>query len=246
MAELTLQVLEGVDRGRVFNRLSTPVTIGREEGNKVQLNDERISRYHAKINEDQGMLVLTDLESTNGTRINGEPTQVTILRLGDRIALGRSIIMVGSANEIESLIPPSSPRNSPTTKRRDEAPVEGHQTRPTAAMTDMFLTGEMRSDELQFQLNLEAQGASAVPREPNEDSTPRATPPVPVRLSPAQAAQLSELIAHLHHSVSRAIDDESVAHLEDGGVQVNKGNWHRLIRLQAELARYLYQIGHPE
>ena len=58
MAGVTLRVLDGADRGRVFESLSTPVTIGREEGNSVQLNDERISRFHIKIQEDQGKLVL--------------------------------------------------------------------------------------------------------------------------------------------------------------------------------------------
>ena len=96
MAEVTLQILDGVDRGKLFQRLGTPVSIGREEGNTIQLNDERVSRYHAKIQEDQGQLVLTDLESTNGTRVNGEPVPLTILRLGDRISVGRSVLLVGS------------------------------------------------------------------------------------------------------------------------------------------------------
>ena len=46
MALITLQVLDGADRGRVFSNLNTPVTIGREEGNTIQLNDERVSRFH--------------------------------------------------------------------------------------------------------------------------------------------------------------------------------------------------------
>jgi hypothetical protein len=49
MADVTLRVLDGADRGRVYENLPTPVTIGREEGNTVQLNDERISRFHIKI-----------------------------------------------------------------------------------------------------------------------------------------------------------------------------------------------------
>ena len=40
MAYITLRVLHGADRGRVFDRVPTPVTIGREEGNSIQLNDE--------------------------------------------------------------------------------------------------------------------------------------------------------------------------------------------------------------
>jgi len=53
MAAITLRVLDGADRGKVFEDLPTPLTIGREEGNSVQLNDERISRFHLKIQEDQ-------------------------------------------------------------------------------------------------------------------------------------------------------------------------------------------------
>ena len=49
MALLTLSVLEGLERGRVYDQLETPVTIGREEDNVVQLNDERVSRVHAKL-----------------------------------------------------------------------------------------------------------------------------------------------------------------------------------------------------
>ena len=57
MADVTLRVLDGADRGRVYDHLVTPVTIGREEGNSVQLNDERISRFHIKIQEDQDKIV---------------------------------------------------------------------------------------------------------------------------------------------------------------------------------------------
>src|SRR5262245_62868056 len=100
MADVTLRILDGADRGRVFDSLPTPVTIGREEGNVVQLNDERISRYHIKIQEDSGKLVLTDLESTNGTRVNGEDVQLRILRFGDVIALGRSVLLYGTKEQI--------------------------------------------------------------------------------------------------------------------------------------------------
>src|SRR4029079_17071947 len=100
MADVTLRVLDGADRGRVYEKLPTPITIGREEGNGVQLNDERISRFHMKIQEDQGKLVLTDLESTNGTRVNGEDVQLRILRYGDVISVGRSVLLFGTREQI--------------------------------------------------------------------------------------------------------------------------------------------------
>src|SRR3954468_21682211 len=100
MALITLRVLDGADRGRTYENLVTPVTIGREEGNSLQLNDERVSRFHVKIQEDQDKIVLTDLESTNGTKVNGEDIQLRILRFGDIISLGRSVLLFGSREQI--------------------------------------------------------------------------------------------------------------------------------------------------
>src|SRR6187402_1684046 len=100
MTGITIRVLDGADRGRVFQNLMPPITIGREEGNTIQLNDERVSRYHVKIQEDNNRLVLTDLDSTNGTKVNGEDIQLRILKFGDMIALGRSVLLFGSREQI--------------------------------------------------------------------------------------------------------------------------------------------------
>src|SRR5437667_893964 len=100
MAKVTFQVLEGIDKGRVFRELPTPVTIGREEGNGLRLNDERVSRFHAKVQQDSGDIILTDLESTNGTRVNGTVVQIRRLRFGDRVCVGRSLLLFGSNEEI--------------------------------------------------------------------------------------------------------------------------------------------------
>ena len=100
MASVTLSVLEGLERGHVIRNLQTPITIGREEVNDVQLNDERISRLHAKLQEDQGHVIFTDLSSTNGSRINGHPVQLRILRPGDHLQLGRCTLLFGSEQEI--------------------------------------------------------------------------------------------------------------------------------------------------
>src|SRR5262245_294321 len=102
MVQLTFRVLEGADRGRVYECESTPITLGREDGNSIQLNDERISRFHAKIQEDQAKLILTDLDSTNGTKVNGEDISIRILRVGDVITVGRSSLLFGSREDIAS------------------------------------------------------------------------------------------------------------------------------------------------
>ena len=100
MANVTFLVLEGVDKGRIFRELPIPVTIGREEGNLLRLNDERISRFHAKVPQEDGDVILTDLESTNGTRVNGSPVQIRRLRPGDQVSVGRSMLLFGTLEEI--------------------------------------------------------------------------------------------------------------------------------------------------
>src|SRR5215471_7173842 len=100
MPAVTFQVLEGIDKGRAFREMTTPVTIGREEGNMLRLNDERVSRFHAKVQHDNGEIILTDLESTNGTRVNNNVVQIRRLRPGDRVGVGRSLLLFGSDQEI--------------------------------------------------------------------------------------------------------------------------------------------------
>ena len=103
MAEITIQVLQGHEAGAVLRNLSTPITIGREEENEVQLNDERISRFHAKIQGNEEALILTDLDSTNGTRVNGHYTKMRVLQPGDQISMGRCMLVIGSPEEIAAL-----------------------------------------------------------------------------------------------------------------------------------------------
>ena len=118
MGYVTLRVLHGTDRGKIFGHLPTPVTIGREEGNSIQLNDERISRYHLKLQEDNDKIVLTDLESTNGTKVNGEDIQVRILRDGDMISVGRSLLLVGSHSDIDRRIGEIASKMAPSEEAR--------------------------------------------------------------------------------------------------------------------------------
>lgn|GEM_PF-600347 len=97
---MTFQILEGVDRGRVFKDLPIPVTIGREEGNGLRLDDQRVSRFHAKVQMEDGDIILTDLDSTNGTRVNGMAVQIRRIRPGDQISIGRTVLLFGTLEEL--------------------------------------------------------------------------------------------------------------------------------------------------
>jgi len=68
------------------------VSIGRSPGNTVALSaeDRGVSAYHAVIYADPQRMLLQDLQSTNGTFVNGRQVQECVLETGDEIGLGRS------------------------------------------------------------------------------------------------------------------------------------------------------------
>ena len=70
------------------------LSLGRAPTNDVPLPGALVSRHHVVIEEREEGLVLTDLGSRNGTRVNGEPVQVRVLRTGDRISIGEFVFDV--------------------------------------------------------------------------------------------------------------------------------------------------------
>jgi hypothetical protein len=72
----------------------TLLTIGRSPDNGLTLDDARVSRHHARLRARHGMLVLTDLDSTNGVRVNGVRVAEVALGVGDRIEIGDTTLVV--------------------------------------------------------------------------------------------------------------------------------------------------------
>jgi hypothetical protein len=90
-------VLRAVDpdgREREIRIDGTLLTIGRTSDNGLALADSRVSRHHARLRARHGMLVLTDLDSTNGVRVNGVRVAEVALGVGDRIEIGDTVLVV--------------------------------------------------------------------------------------------------------------------------------------------------------
>ncbi|MEX2176246.1 MAG: FHA domain-containing protein [Pirellulaceae bacterium] len=219
---ITIRVLDGADRGRVFQNLMPPITIGREEGNTIQLNDERISRFHVKIQEDHNRLVITDLESTNGTKVNGEDVQLRILRYGDMIAVGRSVLLFGSREQIAQRL----------ARIRTDRGEAGRTADPEQAGHAAGISS------LDFELNWSADAdlqATIQAREP---------PNLPERMSPGQAAQLAEILEFLHLRVRNLVGSVQVDG-KSSRVILDLRQWQSLLDLQARVSEYLRKIGEP-
>jgi pSer/pThr/pTyr-binding forkhead associated (FHA) protein len=224
MALITLRVIDGADRGRVFADAPTPLTIGREEGNPIQLNDERVSRFHLKIQEDQNKIVLTDLQSTNGTKVNGESVQLWVLRPGDVISLGRTVLLFGSREDIAARL----------VALRGGDLAQG----VTLGVDEFADADEPSAASLDFELNFAGEADAEMVLHT------LAPPELPAALSPGQAAQLAEILLYLDLRL-RGLINSVRAKENDSRVTLEQREWQNLIDLQDRLAGYLLQIGEP-
>jgi pSer/pThr/pTyr-binding forkhead associated (FHA) protein len=237
MPPVTFQVLEGIDKGRVFKDLTTPVTIGREEGNTLRLNDERVSRFHAKVQFDNGEVILTDLESTNGTRVNGNVVQIRRLRPGDRVGVGRSLLLFGSQQEIQARLATLSGVSTPAAGSSQAAmPSLLPSTVHAQSLASQF------DHDGDFNLNVNdkitvTQGTIFLGNRP--------LPPLPQKMTPSQAARLAEMLDFLHRHLTMATEN---IHSDEEGTQVTLGyaEWQRVMAVQLVLARYVRAVAEPE
>jgi predicted component of type VI protein secretion system len=227
MRTLTFQVIEGVDKGRIFRDLPIPVTIGREEGNLLRLNDERVSRFHAKVQQEDGDVILTDLESTNGTRVNGAPVQIRRLRAGDQINDGRSMLLFGTLEEIAA-------------RKTAERPA----TRAASVPEGGTIPGTVPGDDLGFDLHTLSPTSAHDRTAYDFARSENEMPPLPQKLTAAQSARLAEIFDFLHRGL--AIAAENIQANEDGSeIRLGFAEWQTIQATQMFLARYMRAVADP-
>ena len=89
----SLFVIKGRDQGTRFELDRPVLLLGRDTTNPIQLHDTEVSRRHAEIRRDADGFSLVDLESSNGTYVNSEPVRRQALRNGDRLQVGRTLMI---------------------------------------------------------------------------------------------------------------------------------------------------------
>jgi pSer/pThr/pTyr-binding forkhead associated (FHA) protein len=85
-------VLRAGNREREFTQ--GRVIIGRSRDVDFRIDDPNVSRRHAAVFWSEGRIVVEDLDSTNGTMVNGYPVSSTAIRTGDKIVIGDCHITV--------------------------------------------------------------------------------------------------------------------------------------------------------
>ncbi|QAT87326.1 FHA domain- TPR-repeat-containing protein [Corallococcus coralloides] len=142
MLKLIIEDDEG--RKTVVPFVRDEITIGRQEGNTIRLTERNVSRRHARLVRLNGHVVLEDLGSYNGTRINGERVAGQLpLKEGDLIQIGDydlALQVEGAANAaaptgaITAKVP-ASRRPEPEPEEEDDDEVASGP-RPRDTMVD--------------------------------------------------------------------------------------------------------------
>src|SRR5688572_20438385 len=89
----TLTFLTGIEAGQVFSIPEDGCTIGRGTDCEVSVDDQAVSRKHARILPIKNGFFIEDLGSTNGTFVSGARATTVELRPGDRIQLGPNLVL---------------------------------------------------------------------------------------------------------------------------------------------------------
>ena len=156
------------DEGRktVVQLVREEITIGRQEGNFIRLTERNVSRRHARLVRNNGSVVIEDLNSYNGVRVNGEKIQgPTRIKEGDLVEIGdydlgiegkfEPITTPGSGVGRQPTMPPQmmrppqkQPTMPPVTPLPQRSPEPAAAAQATNAPADAGATAIIRVSDL--------------------------------------------------------------------------------------------------
>ncbi|MBO5438568.1 MAG: FHA domain-containing protein [Thermoguttaceae bacterium] len=215
---ITLRIIDGIDQGRYFESLTLPVGIGREAQNTIQLRDEKVSRYHCRIFEEEGEILLADLESTNGTLLNGQPVSVQRVFPGHLIALGQTLIIVGSRKEIAQRLACLDDLSMEDAALRMLAAGNHPEFLPESVVSEMELYSYDAADALRRLHGIQP-------------------PELPKGMSAPQTAQLMEILLYLRLRMKLLIENARQNEITDR-VSLEPRDWQGFLDLFSRISDY--------
>ncbi|MCX6867949.1 MAG: AAA family ATPase [Verrucomicrobia bacterium] len=125
-----LRIIAGNNKDFRIPLILSPLTIGRSDDNRVVLAPEIIaSRHHAELTENDGVWSVRDLDSMNGTYVNGERIEwPRVLQLGDQIRIASEVMVLeedpgdNTAAPARSVLDPATPASGSSTVVLDGGP----------------------------------------------------------------------------------------------------------------------------
>jgi diguanylate cyclase (GGDEF)-like protein len=100
--EACVIVIYGAELGKRIKLGTAPFRIGRSSSSDLPIDQESVSRNHARITFDGSDYYVQDLKSTNGTFVNDVAVREQQLGDGDQIRIGRSILKFMTGENVET------------------------------------------------------------------------------------------------------------------------------------------------
>ncbi|MGI5861520.1 MAG: FHA domain-containing protein [Myxococcales bacterium] len=138
---ITLEVIDGPDSGLRLPVRGGRMIIGRGEGCDFKLKDAAASRRHAELVASPSGLVVRDLGSGNGTRVNGERVSEAAVLHGDTIAVGQTLLRV--IDDLKQFEEERRPKAAPPRPGPRAAPPAG----PRRSTPPIARPGDYEDDE---------------------------------------------------------------------------------------------------
>src|SRR6266550_2773874 len=122
MMKLIIEDDEG--RKTVVPLVREEITIGRQDGNTIRLTERNVSRRHARLVKDNGSILIEDLGSYNGVRVNGEKISgPTKIKEGDLVEIGDYDLGIQGKLEATAAPTTSSPKQATVPPGSMKAPA---------------------------------------------------------------------------------------------------------------------------
>ena len=109
--------------GRTFDLITDRTTVGRVEDNAFQIPDGSVSSHHAEILLQGQDIVVKDLNSTNGSYINGEKITESVLKPGQILRFGQVELKIDDGQPLPAPAPAPVPPASGAAPASAPAPV---------------------------------------------------------------------------------------------------------------------------
>lgn len=124
-----LQVLSGSLAGQSYELKVDKTTVGRVEDNTLQLAEPSVSSHHCEVLLKGSDVVIKDLNSTNGSFINGEKITEAVLKPGQTLRLGQVELRLDDGSPVPPPPPPAAAATGPA-----PVPTGGPKTRQEQTM----------------------------------------------------------------------------------------------------------------
>jgi len=139
-------------RGQVLLLNTSAISIGRDSSNDLWCIDPALSRKHCLVEQNAGKFMIRDLESRNGTLVNGSPVRQRELRHRDQVALGDSILIFLLREE--GIPATSTPVEMTATADLTTAPIVLHPEDAIYLQPDLVLAALPESARVARDLNV--------------------------------------------------------------------------------------------